>query len=42
MGSPLGFEFAGPPHLLLAEPVDVKAWMVHRCERSVMALDEVP
>lgn len=31
MGTPLGFDFAGPPHLLFAQPVDVKAWMVHRC-----------
>jgi uncharacterized protein YqjF (DUF2071 family) len=29
----LGFSFEGEPHLLLAKPVDVQAWVVTRCNR---------
>jgi len=36
MGSPFGFNFAGETHLLLAKPVDVKAWLTSRCEMQVM------
>jgi len=31
MGKPLGFEFTGKPHLLIAQSVDVRAWMVTKC-----------
>jgi hypothetical protein len=31
MGDPHGFQFSGEPHLLFAEPVDVRAWVVNRC-----------
>jgi uncharacterized protein YqjF (DUF2071 family) len=32
MGHGHGFSFEGEPHLLLAKPVDVQAWMVSRCD----------
>lgn len=31
MGDGFGFRFLGDPHLLLAKPVDVRAWIVHAC-----------
>ncbi len=31
MGDPYGFRFHGSPHLLFAESVDVRAWVVRRC-----------
>ncbi|MCC9600945.1 DUF2071 domain-containing protein [Stieleria sp. JC731] len=31
MGSGLGLDFAGQPHLLVAEPVEVQAWWVSQC-----------
>ncbi|MEL6108597.1 MAG: DUF2071 domain-containing protein [Planctomycetota bacterium] len=31
MGDGFGFSFDGEPHLLLAKPVDVRAWLVKRC-----------
>lgn len=31
MGKPFGFVFTGKPHLLIAKPVDVRAWIVTRC-----------
>lgn len=31
MGNPLGFEFTGDPHLLIAKPVDVRAWTMTEC-----------
>ena len=33
MGHGFGFAFEGEPHLLLAKPVDVRAWIVSRCGR---------
>lgn len=35
MGTPLGFEFVGEPHLLFAKPIDVKAWLTSRCGTPV-------
>ena len=32
MGDGFGFRFEHEPHLLLAKPVDVRAWVVSRCE----------
>ncbi len=32
MGEPLGFVFTGEPHLLIAKPVDVRAWIVTQCK----------
>ena len=32
MGDGLGFSFDGEPHLLLARPVDVQAWLTSRCD----------
>jgi uncharacterized protein len=32
MGEPFGFRFSTPPHLLFAQPIDVRAWTVRRCE----------
>lgn len=31
MGEGFGFHFQGEPHLLLAQPVDVQAWLVSEC-----------
>lgn len=31
MNKPLGFEFTGNPHVLIAKAVDVRAWMVTKC-----------
>ena len=31
MGEPWGFDFSGQPHLLIAQPLTVKAWMITRC-----------
>ncbi len=31
MGKPLGFELTGKPHLLIAQSVDVRAWIVTKC-----------
>ncbi len=31
MGDSHGFPFSGSPHLLFADPVDVRAWIVSRC-----------
>jgi hypothetical protein len=31
MGEGFGFRFEGQPHLLMAEPVDVQAWLVRQC-----------
>jgi len=31
MGEPFGFRFDGPPHLLYAEPLVVRAWRIRRC-----------
>ena len=31
MGDGFGFQFEGEPHLLIAKPVDVKAWLISRC-----------
>ncbi len=33
MSNGLGFSFEGEPHLLLAKPVDVQAWVVSRCDQ---------
>lgn len=30
LGAPFGFEFIGSPHLLFAQPVDVRAWIATR------------
>lgn len=32
MGHAHGFSFEGEPHLLVAKPVEVQAWMVSRCD----------
>ncbi len=32
MTQPLGLELTGDPHLLIAKPVDVRAWIVTRCK----------
>ena len=32
MGTPLGFALTGEPHLLIAKPVDVRAWIVSKCD----------
>ncbi len=32
MCDPLSVELAGDPHLLFAQPIDVRAWMATRCE----------
>lgn len=32
MGAGLGFQWEGDPHLLVAKPVDVQAWLVSRCD----------
>lgn len=34
MGEGLGFSFSGPPHLLMAEPIEVRAWLVRRCSNE--------
>jgi hypothetical protein len=31
MGDGLGFHFEGEPHLLMAKPVEVRAWLVSKC-----------
>jgi len=31
MGNPFGFDLTAPPHLLIAKPVDVRAWLVSKC-----------
>ncbi|WP_149495213.1 YqjF family protein [Roseiconus lacunae] len=31
MGEGFGFHFKGEPHLLMAQPVDVQAWLVAKC-----------
>ncbi|WP_235952316.1 YqjF family protein [Crateriforma spongiae] len=31
MGDGFGFKFEGEPHLLLAKPIDVRAWVVQKC-----------
>jgi uncharacterized protein YqjF (DUF2071 family) len=31
MGAPLGCLLDGDPHLLFAEPIDVRAWLISRC-----------
>lgn len=31
MGDSQGFAFDGPPHLLYAEPIQVRAWPIRRC-----------
>jgi uncharacterized protein len=31
MGDPHGFRFIGPPHLLFAHPIDVRAWNITQC-----------
>jgi uncharacterized protein len=32
MGASFGFRFEGKPHLLLAKPVEVRAWGISRCD----------
>lgn len=32
MGDSLGFRFEVSPHLLMAEPIDVRAWLVSKCD----------
>ncbi|EMI57742.1 YqjF family protein [Rhodopirellula sallentina] len=32
MGCPFGFEFEGDPHVLVAKPVEARAWALSRCE----------
>ncbi|MEM6473999.1 MAG: DUF2071 domain-containing protein, partial [Planctomycetota bacterium] len=34
MGKPLGFDFDEAPHVLYAQPVAVKAWIVSRCDHE--------
>ncbi|MDA8746434.1 DUF2071 domain-containing protein, partial [Rubripirellula amarantea] len=31
MVEPLGFSLQGSPHLMVAQPIDVRAWIVTRC-----------
>jgi hypothetical protein len=32
MTESLGFSLTGPPHLLYAHPINVKAWALKRCD----------
>jgi len=32
MGEPFGFDLSGQPHLLVAQPISVRAWMTARCD----------